>query len=88
MLRRPRETWRKENRNETTHLLTQSQQSLSAGGDLTRGKDGSGETFVEVYNISYVKMTVLYLGVGSPPDPTRPLYLPGKLKQTSNPGIL
>ena len=26
-----------------------------------------------------------YLGVGSPPVPTRPVYFPGKLKQTSNP---
>ena len=28
---------------------------------------------------------VLYLGVGSPPEPKRPLYLPGKLKHTSSP---
>ena len=28
---------------------------------------------------------MLYLGVGSPPDPKRPLYLPGKLKHTSSP---
>lgn len=26
-----------------------------------------------------------YLGVGSPPVPTRPLYLPGRLKHTNNP---
>lgn len=28
------------------------------------------------------------LGVGSPPVPTRPVYFPGKLKQTSNPSVL
>ena len=28
---------------------------------------------------------MLYLGVGSPPEPKRPLYLPGKLKHTSSP---
>ena len=31
------------------------------------------------------KLCEAYLGVGSPPVPTRPVYFPGKLKQTSNP---
>ena len=37
------------------------------------------------YNLTVLWLIYSYLGVGSPPDPTRPLYLPGKLKHTSNP---